>query len=286
MRAKLPTSRSRFQGCSSGPTGRYASCVLPASKMSTHSRAGHHAEQSRAAGALRRLARWLGEWGVPRAQALWTVVGLWLALAFVIAGLAFAGFVELASEVASGSTTAVDEGIMRWVGAHSTAGLDGFARSVTQLGSWLVMVVMALLVSVFLWIHGEKRAVALLWIGLAGVLLMDQTLKELFARARPQVFEWRTDRPGSYAFPSGHTLNATVGYTMFAFLVARLERSWALRSATFAVAALLIALVGASRVYLGVHFPTDVLAGMLIGFAWAMACVFAVYVLGDLRTRR
>jgi undecaprenyl-diphosphatase len=214
------------------------------------------------------------------------VVGLSLGLAFLVALLAFLGFLQVAAEVSSGATTVVDEGIMRWVDAHSSPRLDGLARSVTQLGSWIVMVVMALLVSVFLWIHGERRALALLWIGLAGVLLMDQTLKEFFARARPNVFEWRTYRPSSYAFPSGHTLNATVGYTMFAFLVARLEKSKVLRGVTFTVAALLILLVACSRVYLGVHFPTDVLAGMLMGFAWAMACVFAVYVVGDLRARK
>jgi undecaprenyl-diphosphatase len=254
--------------------------------MATPSKSSASLEQPAAVGALRQLARRLTGWGLPRAQALWTVVGLWLGLAFAIALLAFFGFLQLAAEVSAGATTGVDEAIMRWVDAHSSAGLDGFARSVTQLGSWIVMMVMALLVSVFLWIHGERRAVALLWIGLAGVLLMDQTLKELFARARPQVFEWRTYRPSSYAFPSGHTLNATVGYTMFAFLVARLEKSRALRAATFVIAALLIVLVASSRVYLGVHFPTDVFAGMLMGFAWAMACVFAVYVLGDLRAGR
>jgi undecaprenyl-diphosphatase len=243
-------------------------------------------EQPSTVGVVRQLVRRLTGWGLPHAQALWTVVGLWLGLAFVIALLAFFAFLQLAAEVSSGATTGVDEAIMRWVDAHSSAGLDGYARSVTQLGSWIVMTVMALLVSVFLWIHGERRALALLWIGLAGVLLMDQTLKEFFARARPQVFEWRTYRPSSYAFPSGHTLNATVGYTMFAFLVARLEKSKVLRAVTFSVAALLIALVACSRVYLGVHFPTDVLAGMLMGFAWAMACVFAVYVLRDLRVRR
>lgn len=236
--------------------------------------------------AARQLARRISAWGVPRAQAVYAVVGLWLGLAFVVAFLAFWGFLELAEEVASGSTLGVDEAIMHWVNAHGTPGLDKLGRSVTELGSWLVMAVMALLVSTFLWIHGERRAVALLWIGLAGVFVLDELLKDFFARARPEVFAWRTLRPSGYAFPSGHSLNATVGYTLFAFLVARLERSKRLRRATFAVATLLIVGVAFSRVYLGVHYPSDVLAGMLVGFAWAMACVFAVYVLRDLRAPR
>jgi undecaprenyl-diphosphatase len=236
--------------------------------------------------AVRRVARRLAAWGVPRAQAFYAVVGVWLGLAFVLAFLAFWAFVALAGNVAAGETQRIDEAVMHWLNARGTPGLDKVGRSVTELGSGLVMAVMALLVSTFLWIHGERRAVALLWIGLAGVYLLDDVLKDFFERARPEVFAWRTVRPSGYAFPSGHSLNATVGYTLFAFLVARLERSRRLRAATFAVAATLVAAVAVSRVYLGVHYPSDVLAGVLIGFAWAMACVLSVYVLRDLRAPR
>jgi undecaprenyl-diphosphatase len=211
-------------------------------------------------------------------------LGVGLLLAFLVALLSLWGFLQLAGEVRQGSTGSLDESIMLWLDARGTPELDGLARSVTQLGSGAVTPVMALLVSVFLWIHGERRALVLLWVGLAGVLLMDDLLKEIFARERPVVFAWRTLRPGGYAFPSGHALNATVSYTLFAYLVSRLERSAALRLATFTVAGLLILLVALSRVYLGVHYPSDVLAGCLVGFAWAMACVFAVYVLRDLRS--
>jgi undecaprenyl-diphosphatase len=232
------------------------------------------------------LVRRLGSWGVPRAQALYAVIGLWLGLAFVVAIFAFWGFVELADEVVAGETQRIDVAIMHWLNAQGTPRLDKVARSVTELGSGLVMAIMALLVSTFLWIHGQRRAVALLWIGLAGVYLMDEILKDLFARARPEVFTWRTLRPTGYAFPSGHSLNATVGYTLFAFLVARLESTRRLRVGTFLVAALIILSVALSRVYLGVHYPSDVVGGMLVGFAWAMACVLAVYVVRDLRAPR
>jgi len=235
---------------------------------------------------VRSLVRRIHSWGVPRAQALYTVAGLWLGLAFVLAFVTFLVFVAVAQQMSAGTLNDWDIAIMRWMNGHSTPGLDGLARQVTQLGSWIVMAVMALLVSAFLWIHGERRALALLWIGLAGVYLLDHSLKDFFGRARPDVFEPLTPRPSSYSFPSGHTLNATVGYTLFAFLVARLESSRALRAATFTIAGILIVLVALSRVYLGVHHPSDVLAGMLVGFTWAMACVFAVYVLRDLRATR
>jgi membrane-associated phospholipid phosphatase len=241
---------------------------------------------------MRRVARFVGElagrlvrWGLPRAEELYATLGAWLGLAFLLAVLALWGFIRLAGEVAAGSTGDLDVRIMEWMDGHGTPALDGWARSITQLGSGIVLVVMALFVSLFLWIHGARRAVLLLWVGLLGAALLDGLLKELFQRDRPAVFEWRTPLPGGYGFPSGHALVSTISYTLFAFLVARLEASGRLRVVTFAVAALLIVLVALSRVYLGVHYPSDVLAGMLVGFTWAMGCVFAVYVLWDLRER-
>jgi undecaprenyl-diphosphatase len=225
-------------------------------------------------------------WGLPRAQALYAVVGVWLGLAFLLAVLALWGFVELAGEVSEGATQAGDVAVMEWLHARGSPRLDGWARSITQLGSGLVLVVMALFVSTFLWIHGARRPVVLLWVGLLGAALLDGLLKDFFARERPAVFESRAPLPGGYGFPSGHALVATISYTLFAYLVARLEGSRRLRALTFTVAALIVLLVALSRVYLGVHYPSDVLAGLLVGFTWAMGCVFAVYVLGDLRGRK
>jgi undecaprenyl-diphosphatase len=237
-------------------------------------------------GAKKLVGRMMG-WGLPRAKAFYAVTGLWLALSFVVATLCLLGFAELADFMAAGATRQLDEGIMRWMDAHASAALTSAAVQITNLGNGLTMAVMALLVSVFLWIHGERRAVALLWLGLLGVLLLNGLLKGFFQRARPGVFEWRAgSKPSGYSFPSGHALNVTVAYTLFAFLVARLEASHALRVATFTVAASIVVLVAMSRVYLGVHYPSDVIAGILVGFAWAMACVFAVYILTDLRRSR
>jgi undecaprenyl-diphosphatase len=237
-------------------------------------------------GAKRLVGRLMG-WGLPRAKALYALAGIWLTIAFVVAALGLFGFAELAQNMAAGATRGMDESILRWMDAHATARLTSIAIDVTNLGGWLTMTVMGLLVSVFLWIHGQRRAVALLWIGLLGTVFLNDLLKGLFGRTRPAVFEWRTaSRPSGYSFPSGHALNITVAYTLFAFLVARLEATHALRVVTFVVAAAIIVGVATSRVYLGVHYPSDVIAGILVGFAWAMACVFAVYILTDLRRAR
>jgi len=239
-------------------------------------------------GLLRGMARVVSRltaWGLGRARAVYAVLGLWLALAFLAAALAIWGFAELAEEVMQGSTRRFDLAVMTWMNARASPGLTRLALSLTQLGSWTVVAVTGLVVSAFLWIHGERRAVALLWVALVGVTFLSALLKDLFGRERPAVFEWRTPYAGGRSFPSGHSMNAMVAYTVFAFLIARLASSPALRRATFLVAAALITLVGLSRIYLGVHYPSDVIAGFATGFAWAMACVFAVYVLRDLRGR-
>lgn len=251
--------------------------------MEGRPRAARARRRPRLARGARHVVGGLTSRGLTAVQALYAVAGVWLALALALAALGLWGFVELADEVAEGATQRVDHAVMTWLDARGTPVLDRWARTVTELGSWLVLAVMALLASALLWTRGERRAVALLWIGLVGVAFLGELLKALFGRERPSVFELRTFEPRGHAFPSGHALNAAAAYTLFAFLVARLGGSWALRAGTFTAAGVVVLLVAASRVYLGVHYPSDVLAGILVGFAWGMACVFAVYVLRELQ---
>jgi undecaprenyl-diphosphatase len=93
-----------------------------------------------------------------------------------------------------------------------------------------------------------------------------------FDRPRPQIFEWGAD-PVSSSFPSGHAMSATIVYGTVAYLAARLIRRRWMRWLTLASAALLIVAIGASRLYLGVHYPSDVLAGMTLGVAWSAFCM-------------
>jgi len=219
----------------------------------------------------------------PRAR--WTV---WLGVAALMALLTFT-VVALGvghGGEAPGAVRRLDEALLRWTDARATPALDKVALAVTQLGSWIVVATMALLASAILWTQGHRRAVALLWLGLIGVLALSEGLKPSFARPRPEVFAWRTPEPRGYAFPSGHTLNATLAYTLFAYVVSRLGPSGRLRAAAGVSAALIVLLVGASRVYLGVHYPSDVVAGVLVGFAWAMACVAIVRLPQRRRYRR
>ncbi|NIP79485.1 MAG: phosphatase PAP2 family protein, partial [Gemmatimonadetes bacterium] len=96
--------------------------------------------------------------------------------------------------------------------------------------------------------------------------------KDLYARPRPTVVEWGTEVV-SQSFPSGHSMAAVIAYGSVAYLGGRLEPTPALRWTTWVFAAALILAIGASRIYLGVHYPTDVLAGFVAGLAWTALAV-------------
>jgi undecaprenyl-diphosphatase len=147
--------------------------------------------------------------------------------------------------------------------------LQEAARDVTALGSPIVLgiILFAVVECLFL---ARKRAEAWLILGavLGGVVLND-LLKYSFARPRPDIVApaVRVFTPG---FPSGHATMSAITYLTLGALLARTHSSRSMRIFFIALAMLLTFLVGLSRVYLGVHYPTDVLAGWCIGTAWAM----------------
>lgn len=190
---------------------------------------------------------------------------------------ALVGFGLLAWGAAVGVTQGLDETLMRWLDARASEGLTTVALALTDLGDWQVAAAMGLVASALLWVHGQRKAALLLWVALAGTLLLDDTFKDLFGRDRPTVFDFRTQfSPTSKSFPSGHAMNATVAYTFIAYLVARTAESRVLRVLTRLFAGLLVLGVAFSRVYLGVHFPTDVVGGFLVGSAWVLLCILAL----------
>jgi undecaprenyl-diphosphatase len=118
-----------------------------------------------------------------------------------------------------------------------------------------------------------RRAEALVWLGaILGGRLLSLVLKEVYHRERPPVVH-RLVVETSYSFPSGHSVFAAVFFAMLAVVLARLlpARWFCVRAATVIACLALAVLVGASRIWLGVHYPTDVLGGLLLGFGWVFA---------------
>jgi undecaprenyl-diphosphatase len=225
----------------------------------------------KAAATLMALFNRLRRAGMSRVQAIHTALGLTLTIGLVVAVLLLWGFAQLSDAVLEGQTLAFDHAIMNWMHSHSTAWLDQSAIEATALGSMVVLVVIGLALSVVLWHLERRRHVAMIWFAVTGSVVMNQAMKSIFGRGRPDLFE-PLMKVGSLSFPSGHAMNSMVFYTAAAFAVGHVVGPGAARRATYAFAAFLVALVGFTRVYIGVHFPSDVVAGYSAGFAWSVLC--------------
>ncbi len=202
--------------------------------------------------------------------------GRYLPLAITVIAVCAVGFAVLVSMVARGALSGFDTQILLWMGTSDNHHLDGAALEITSLGSIWVVWLTVFVASVLFWNAGHRSSSVILWLALFGNLALNFALKTVIARARPDLFEWRTPYAGEFAFPSGHSMTAMAVYGTMAYLVARHTPDRRVRLLTTLAFGLAILMVGASRVYLGVHFPTDVLAGFLVGMAWAAFCSLTV----------
>ena len=200
----------------------------------------------------------------------------------VVAVLIFAGIAEAVDE---GVTQSFDEKVLRWFEVNRSPFLDKVMLEITTLGSGVVLVMLVLVAAVFLWQTKHHWSVYLLLLGVLGGKLFNSILKAVFERDRPSVVQWVTE-VHSASFPSGHAMSSMVVYGSVAYLVGRLNPTPALRLTTRLVAAAMIVGIGISRMYLGVHYPSDVIAGYLGGLAWLMFVIAAMRALQFLAERR
>lgn len=153
--------------------------------------------------------------------------------------------------------------------------LDEAVRDVTALGGAAVLGLITASVVVYLLIARSYRSAALVAVAAAGGLALSLLLKELIMRPRPEIVPPLMVET-TPSFPSGHSISSAVIYLTLGSLLARLEPSVRMRLYLIGIAILVTLLVGLSRVLLGVHFPTDVLAGWLVGFVWAALCWYVM----------
>ncbi|WP_020207653.1 phosphatase PAP2 family protein [Gilvimarinus chinensis] len=188
------------------------------------------------------------------------------------------GFVELADEVVEGSTAEFDETILL---AMRSAGdvtdplgpgwFEEVMRDLTALGGNVVLTLVTLTVVGYVLLCGYRRLAFVVLLASLGGLGMNTLMKNSFERDRPELVP-HGSQVYTASFPSGHSMVAASTYLTLAVLMARAERRRRIKVYGIIVAMALTALVGISRVYLGVHWPTDVLAGWAAGAGWAMAC--------------
>jgi undecaprenyl-diphosphatase len=149
--------------------------------------------------------------------------------------------------------------------------LQEAARDVTSLGSVAVLLIMTFAVAGYLLLDRKPGVAWLMLIAVLGGLALNNLLKFVFARPRPEVVS-PAPRVFTTSFPSGHATLSAITYLTIAALLARAYPSPILDFYFMSLAALLTVLIGLSRIYLGVHFPTDILGGWCIGTAWAIGC--------------
>ena len=203
-------------------------------------------------------------------------VGLVVAL-FVIAG-GLLGFGYIAEEVVEGDTTAFDRHVLllfRHASDLSTpigpAWLQEMARDVTSLGSYAVLGLMFVLVLGYIVMLGKRGAAVFILTSVLGGQILSTVLKTLFERPRPDLVPHAT-QVFTASFPSAHAMLSAVTYLTLGALLTRVVPSHRVKVYVMSAAAFLTLLIGVSRVYLGVHWPTDVLAGWCVGSAWAVLC--------------
>ena len=195
-----------------------------------------------------------------------------------LVALAVLGFLQLGSEVGEGETSRFDRAILlalrhpgdlaQPIGPHW---LQLTMLDFTALGGTAVLTLLTVLAAGFLFAKARWARAAFLIAAIGGGAILSGLLKTGYARPRP-AFVAHLVEVTSPSFPSGHAMNSAIVYLTLGVLLARAVPERRVKAYLIGVAVFLTLLVGASRVYLGVHFPTDVLAGWTVGAAWAALC--------------
>jgi undecaprenyl-diphosphatase len=155
------------------------------------------------------------------------------------------------------------------------AWLEEMMRDFTAMGSTGVLTLMVLAIAGFLAMTRKAHAALFVLVSVAGGVVVSQTLKWAYARPRPDLVPHGAE-VFSASFPSGHSMMSAIVYLTLGALLARTQPDRAVKAYVLVVAAVLTVLVGVSRVYLGVHWPTDVVAGWALGGLWALVCLLVM----------
>ena len=214
------------------------------------------------------------------------VLHRWDFLSLVLLTVAFSalwGFIEIADEVREGQLQRIDSQILHLFRDPSDPGnpigsrqVEETVRDITALGGFPILILLFVSAVTVLWL--ERRHRAAVWLSVAGLgaALLSTLFKGLFQRGRPTLIETQL-LPESYSFPSGHAMLSAATYFTIAALLVHVVPRKRTRAFILGIAFVLTVAVGVSRIYLGVHYPSDVLAGWAVGVGWAAVCWFAAW---------
>jgi undecaprenyl-diphosphatase len=206
-------------------------------------------------------------------------------VSLLLIALGILAFVALADEVLDGETSKFDEWAIRVLRRPDDLAkpigprwLAEAARDTTALGGVLFLSLLTTTVAGYLWLRKMYGAMALVIAATLGGLSVSSILKHVFDRPRPDLVP-HLSHVTSSSFPSGHSMLSAAVFLTLGVLLGRFVQERKLKAYFLMIALVLTTLVGVSRVFLGVHYPTDVLAGWCAGMAWALSCWFVARIL-------
>ncbi|MEH2415316.1 phosphatase PAP2 family protein [Nostoc sp.] len=177
---------------------------------------------------------------------------------------------KLAEEVLEREAFAFDTNFLLWLHQFANPNLDNLMLFVTNLGNPSTVVIVAGITVLLLWWRRYREEAKIFLIACLGALILNTGLKLFFSKPRPELWH-RLISETSFSFPSGHALGSMVLYGFIAYELATHYPHFA--KVIYSLAVILIAAIGISRLYLGVHWPTDIIAGYGVGFLWLMICI-------------
>ncbi|PLS17090.1 hypothetical protein CVD28_13630 [Bacillus sp. M6-12] len=211
-------------------------------------------------------------------QIIYSIAILILFLTYVVT------FMELAEEIQKAELIKFDKNIIGYIQGFISEQLTVYMLAITYLGSYDWILIAVVLSSILL--LANKRVNLAVYLAMSSGLgaIFNKMLKKIFQRERPDIFP--VIREHGFSFPSGHSMGAMVLYGTLAIIIIKIVNKKSYKAAAGFIAMLLILLIGVSRVYLGVHYPSDVVAGFAAGAAWLTLCRLALLVYEYQRQKR
>ena len=194
---------------------------------------------------------------------------------FLLAALGLWLFSAIADEILDKESFTFDKEILLTLRELHTPVLDKVMLGFTFLGEPVILLIVCLVIGTWLLIRGQRSQATILIIAAGGAVALNNLLKVLFGRARPMLWERVVD-VGQYSFPSGHAMISMVIFGTIGYLLSSKFPLW--RIGIISLTILLVTGIGLSRLYLGVHWPTDIVAGYAAGLVWLITCIFSLQV--------
>lgn len=205
-----------------------------------------------------------------------TEIKLLLSFLAIVAGLLI--FISIANEVVEGETQHFDNYILKSLREPNDVSQPTFPdwvttamKDITSLGSGTVIILFTIIVTGYLLLQKKFYWLWLVLIATIGGALLVWGLKDLIGRTRPTIVTHLLEEK-SLSFPSGHSMMSAIVYLTQATLLSKIEKNRKAKIYIISIALILTFLIGLSRIYIGVHYPTDVLAGWIAGISWALLC--------------